>query len=517
MLTVRAATADVLHLHHLTPLDAAAARVAPRVPVVTHLHGTELLMLEAIDDGLGASWPHAGAWAERLRTWAARSSRARRRHARRPRPRPGRARRRSRPPRGRPQRRRRRPASLPRRSTVQPSGAACSRIARWAGGRGGAPGSWRAQPAAVRGARGRRDVPLRRAVHRGQARPAPDRGVHPRARRGWPAGSRSSSSAATPASGRASIRRTPSTGSAPTASCSPAGTTRRELPDLLRASDVVVLPSVNESFGQVLVEGMACELPPIAVDRGGPAEIVDDGDDRLARRPRRRRRTRTRDPRGRDRRRASAGGAARSPAATVLDRYTWRAATRELSAVLEAAALRARRRDAPRAERRLIRDSTLLGCDFPVWCADDARPTRPRSRPRRRRRTRRRVRRPARAPARSAGSHLPEHRARWSPSTATCTSPPTTAWSATNCGGRTARRRAPRWFRTSTLGTSSANGNPRQLRVVGNRMFLVATTRASGNAVFTIDPGGTPAGDLGAPAARRVAGDRRHAGGPGRR
>ncbi len=40
--------ADVLHLHHLTPLHAAAARVAPDVPIVTHLHGTELLMLEAI-------------------------------------------------------------------------------------------------------------------------------------------------------------------------------------------------------------------------------------------------------------------------------------------------------------------------------------------------------------------------------------------------------------------------------------------------------------------------------------
>src|SRR4051812_12802901 len=45
-----AAEHDVLHLHHLTPLHEAAARVAPHVPVVTHLHGTELLMLEAIAD-----------------------------------------------------------------------------------------------------------------------------------------------------------------------------------------------------------------------------------------------------------------------------------------------------------------------------------------------------------------------------------------------------------------------------------------------------------------------------------
>src|SRR4051812_1955665 len=46
-----AARADVLHLHHLTPMHEAARRVAPGVPVVGHLHGTELLMLEAIADG----------------------------------------------------------------------------------------------------------------------------------------------------------------------------------------------------------------------------------------------------------------------------------------------------------------------------------------------------------------------------------------------------------------------------------------------------------------------------------
>jgi glycosyltransferase involved in cell wall biosynthesis len=34
---------------------------------------------------------------------------------------------------------------------------------------------------------------------------------------------------------------------------------------------------VREQFGLVLVEGMACGLPAIAVDRLGPAEIVDDG------------------------------------------------------------------------------------------------------------------------------------------------------------------------------------------------------------------------------------------------
>ena len=51
-----------------------------------------------------------------------------------------------------------------------------------------------------------------------------------------------------------------------------------ELPDFLAASDVVVLPSVREQFGQVLVEGGACGLPAIAVDAHGPAEIVRDGE-----------------------------------------------------------------------------------------------------------------------------------------------------------------------------------------------------------------------------------------------
>jgi glycosyltransferase involved in cell wall biosynthesis len=51
-----------------------------------------------------------------------------------------------------------------------------------------------------------------------------------------------------------------------------------ELPAFFHASDVVVLPSVREQFGQVLVEGMACGLPAIAVNNHGPAEVVDDGE-----------------------------------------------------------------------------------------------------------------------------------------------------------------------------------------------------------------------------------------------
>ncbi|HEV2059688.1 MAG TPA: glycosyltransferase family 4 protein, partial [Solirubrobacteraceae bacterium] len=68
--TAGAADADVLHLHHLTPLHAAAARVAPQVPVIAHLHGTELLMLEAIAAGPPQTWSHAAACAQRMREWA---------------------------------------------------------------------------------------------------------------------------------------------------------------------------------------------------------------------------------------------------------------------------------------------------------------------------------------------------------------------------------------------------------------------------------------------------------------
>src|SRR3954462_3847538 len=72
---VGAASFDVLHLHHLTPLHEAAARVAPGVPVVAHLHGTELLMLERIAAGAPPAWVHAAAWASRMRRWAARPER----------------------------------------------------------------------------------------------------------------------------------------------------------------------------------------------------------------------------------------------------------------------------------------------------------------------------------------------------------------------------------------------------------------------------------------------------------
>jgi glycosyltransferase involved in cell wall biosynthesis len=70
-----AADADVLHLHHLTPINEAAARVAPHVPVVGQLHGTELLMIEKILEGPPTGWDFGERWLERLRRWAARCTR----------------------------------------------------------------------------------------------------------------------------------------------------------------------------------------------------------------------------------------------------------------------------------------------------------------------------------------------------------------------------------------------------------------------------------------------------------
>jgi glycosyltransferase involved in cell wall biosynthesis len=43
-----AGSADVFHLHHLTPQHDAVARWWPEVPVVAHLHGTEIKFVEAI-------------------------------------------------------------------------------------------------------------------------------------------------------------------------------------------------------------------------------------------------------------------------------------------------------------------------------------------------------------------------------------------------------------------------------------------------------------------------------------
>src|SRR3954467_8738886 len=268
-----AAEADILHLHHLTPMNEAAARSFPDVPVVGHLHGTELLMLNAIDSGPPAGWEHAAAWAERMRGWAQR----------------------------------------------------CERLLVLS-------------PDAVERVPSLLDVPADRVVWAPNGfepdlfdrRPIDRMALWRRwlveEPRGWDPETEEPGSVSYSEedisvlegtvlvySGRyTEVKRIPLLIRAFSRACfdSPAGLVllggypgewegahplevvreceasgvflagwrgHDELADGLNASDAVVLPSVHEQFGQVLVEGMACGLPCLAVDAHGPATIVSDG------------------------------------------------------------------------------------------------------------------------------------------------------------------------------------------------------------------------------------------------
>jgi glycosyltransferase involved in cell wall biosynthesis len=263
---------DVLYLHHLTPLNEAAARALPGVPVVGHVHGTELLMLEEIDAGAPAGWAHAEEWGERIRGWAAACERIVVND------------------RGGLER----AASLlgvdEGRFACIPNGfdpvftpAPVDRRAHWRRVLVEEPRGWRPgeepgsvayeEPdlAALEGvvllAIGRftavKRLPLLiEAFARAQDRF--DRGValvlvggHPGE---W--------------EGEHPCEAIARTGARDVFL---AGWHRHdELPPFLRAADLLVHASVNEAFGQVLVEAMACGLPVIAVARGGPARIVED-------------------------------------------------------------------------------------------------------------------------------------------------------------------------------------------------------------------------------------------------
>jgi glycosyltransferase involved in cell wall biosynthesis len=267
--------ADVLHLHHLTPIHEAAARVAPGVPVVTHLHGTELLMLEAIADG--APWPYARQWAERMRRWAQRSARllvlA--------------------------------PSQVERverllgvgadRCVVSPNGfdpdlfspRAVDRAAHyrrhlvddprgWLPGR--PEGSARYTAAEIAPlTRGPVAIAVSRftAVKRlGLLVRAWARAQHERR---LPAGASLVLLGGYPGEWE---------GEHPADAIAASGARHvflagwhghDALPGFFGAADLNVLASVREQFGSVLVEGMACELPAVAVNRHGPAAIIEDG------------------------------------------------------------------------------------------------------------------------------------------------------------------------------------------------------------------------------------------------
>jgi L-malate glycosyltransferase len=62
---------------------------------------------------------------------------------------------------------------------------------------------------------------------------------------------------------------------------------REDVPEILRACDVALLPSWDEPFGRAVVEAMAIGAPIVATSVGGPAEIIRDGVDGLLVAPRR--------------------------------------------------------------------------------------------------------------------------------------------------------------------------------------------------------------------------------------
>jgi glycosyltransferase involved in cell wall biosynthesis len=51
---------------------------------------------------------------------------------------------------------------------------------------------------------------------------------------------------------------------------------RRDIPDLLNAMDIFVLPSLWEGFGIALLEAMVMELPVVATHVGGVGEVITD-------------------------------------------------------------------------------------------------------------------------------------------------------------------------------------------------------------------------------------------------
>jgi glycosyltransferase involved in cell wall biosynthesis len=276
--SVGAAHADVLHLHHLTPLNEAAARVAPEVPIVGHLHGTELLMLEAIDVE-PHRWPDGLAWADRMRRWAASCERLLLLTE------------------SQADRAERLLGVDPERFSVVPNGFdpetfvprhvdhrahwrhhLVERPQGWApGGEAGSVAYTDADLAAFGGSRDETPVLLYVGRFTSVKRVPLLIEAYERARPGFATRAPLVLLGGFPGEweGEHPLEAIERTGARDVFLAGWHG--HDALPSFLAASDVVVLPSVREQFGQVIVEGMACGRPVIAVDAFGPAEIVEHG------------------------------------------------------------------------------------------------------------------------------------------------------------------------------------------------------------------------------------------------
>ncbi len=263
----------MLYLHHLTPINEAAAREYPELPILGHIHGSELLMLEQIAAEPRPDWPYAERWVERICEWAAACSQIV-----------------VNSPDGR-----RRAARLldldPERFILIPNGFDPSFVPRPSDRRalwerhlveepqgwrpGGTPGSVRYRREELAPLEGTvllycgRFTEVKRMTLLIEAYAA--------ARPGFNTPTALVLLGGFPGEWE---------GEHPFETVQRLGLDdvflagwheHSSLPELLNGADVMVHASVREQFGQVLVEGMACGIPPIAVDRAGPASIVKDG------------------------------------------------------------------------------------------------------------------------------------------------------------------------------------------------------------------------------------------------
>lgn len=265
------AEADVLYLHHLTPLNEAARRVAPEVPMLGHIHGSELLMLERIAEGASAGWTHAGRWAERICDWAAGCSQLI-----------------VNSPKGL-----KRASALldlhPDRFVLVPNGFSrdfaprpIDRAAHWrhhlvddprGWAPGAAPGTVTYEASELAPLEGTTLLSVGRFTEVKRLPLLIEAFAAAQPRLTGPAGLVLLGGYPGEWEGEHPLEAIERLGARDVflAGWHP----HRGLPDFLNASDLLVHPSVLEQFGQVLVEAMACGVPAIAVERGGPATIVD--------------------------------------------------------------------------------------------------------------------------------------------------------------------------------------------------------------------------------------------------